>query len=275
MRSWTVVFLLVNLLVSSFFSSVRAAETIAVIGTGDMGNSLGPKLAEVGYRVIYGSRDPSREKVRELVERTAPDAMAKTQKEAAQSADIIILAVPWPPMEQVAQNLGDLDGKIVVDVSFPFEQGSDGYPQSTVETSSAEMIQAWNPGAKVVKWSLPTAHYIDEPQELRGRPSNLIAADDRESKETVAKLAYAIGQDPFDAGPLRMSRAVEAQVLLFMVPLYQRRIAHWENVTVRSSYWSCFWGDDWSGPVVDSDDLAEFPEHNQPLKQCSEYPSDR
>ena len=251
------------------------SKTVAVIGTGDMGDSLGPKLAELGYRIVYGSRDPSRDSVRELVKRTAANATALTQQEAAQSADIVLIAVGWPAMEQVAQNLGNLDGKIVIDVSFPFDQGPDGYPRSTVETSSAEMIQAWNPGAKVVKWGMPTAHYIDEPGELGHRPSNLIAADDRESKELVARIAYAIGQDPFDAGPLRMSRAIEAQTLLFMVPLYQRRTAHWENVTVRSSYWSCFWGKDWSGPVADADNLAEFPSDEQPLKECSEYPSGR
>lgn len=262
-------------LASPFVFSAEGPETVAVIGTGDMGNSLGPKLADIGYRVIYGSRDPSTERVQNLVKNTAPTAKATTQKEAAQSADIVLLAVPWPAMEQVAQNLGDLDGKIVIDVSFPFEQGPDGYPQSSVETSSAEMIQAWNPGAKVVKWSLPTAHYIDEPEKLGGRPSNLIAADDRKSKETVARIADAIGQDPFDAGPLRMSRAVEAQVLLFMVPLYQRRIAHWESMTIRSSYWSCFWEDDWSSAVVDAGNLAKFPEHDQALEDCSEYPADR
>ena len=223
MRHWIAVFLSITVLPISFVSAAEDAETVAVIGTGDMGNSLGPKLADIGYRIIYGSRDPLSERVQELVKNTASTAKAATQREAAQSADIVLLAVPWPAMEQVAQNLGDLDGKIVIDVSFPFEQGPDGYPQSSVETSSAEMIQAWNPGAKVVKWSLPTAYYIDDPQKLGYRPSNLIAADDRKSKETVARIAHAIGQDPFDAGPLRMSRAVEAQVLLFMVPLYQRR----------------------------------------------------
>lgn len=275
MRYWIAIFLSVMVLASPFVSSAEDAKTVAVIGTGDMGNSLGPKLASIGYRVVYGSRDPSTERVQMLVKNTAPTARAATQMEAAQSADIVLLAVPWPAMGQVARNLGNLDGKIVIDVSFPFEQGPDGYPQSTVETSSAEMIQAWNPGAMVVKWSLPTAHYIDEPQKLGYRPSNLIAGDDRRSKETVARIAHAIGQDPFDAGPLRMSRAVEAQVLLFMVPLYQRRAAHWESVTIRSSYWSCFWGDDWSSPVFDAGDLAKFPEHGQPLEECSEYPSDR
>ena len=275
MKFWTGIFMVVVLTTYSLESHAQSDKTVAIIGTGDVGDSLGPKLAEIGYRVVYGSRDPSRDSVQALVEKTGPDATAASQKAAAQSAGIVVIAVPWPAMEEVAQNLGNLDGKIVADVSFPFEQGPDGYPQSTVETSSAEMIQAWNPGAKVVKWSLPTAYYIDEPQELGHRPSNLIAADDRNSKEIVAKIAHAIGQDPFDAGPLRMSRAIEAQTLLFMVPLYQRRTASWENVTARTSYWSCFWGDDWSVPVADADDLAEFPEHGQPVKKCSEYPSER
>lgn len=269
------VFVFIVLLTWPLGSSANEAKTVAVIGTGDMGNSLGPKLANIGYHVVYGSRDPSRESIQVLIRKTDRNARATTPKEAAQSASIVLLAVGWPAMEQVAQSLGNLEGKIVIDVSFPFEQGPDGYPQSTVETSSAEMIQAWNPGARVVKWGMPTAYYIDEPQELGQRPSNLIAADDRESKEIVARIAYAIGQDPFDAGPLRMSRAIEAQTLLFMVPLYQRRTAHWENVTARSSYWSCFWRDDWSSPVFDADDLAQFPDHGQSLERCSEYPSDR
>ncbi len=246
---------------------------MAVIGTGDMGNSLGPKLAEIGYRVIYGSRDPTRESVRDLVERTGAGASATTQKEAAQAADIVLLAVPWPPMEQVAQNLGNLDGKIVIDVSFPFRQAEDGYPESMVETSSAEMIQGWNPGAKVVKWNLPTAYYIDEPLGLGQRPANWIAADDREAKEKVALMAAQIGQDPVDAGPLRLSRALESQVLLFMVPLYQRQKEGWESFIRRTSFWPCNWEDDWSEPVADSDNLAQFPEPETSPVPCSGQPS--
>ena len=247
-------------------------ETVAIIGTGDMGNSLGPKLAGIGYRIVYGSRNPERESVRSLVERTGGGATATTQMEAAQTAEIVLLAVPWPAMEQVAQNLGNLDGKIVIDVSFPFQQAEDGYPEMTVETSSAELIQAWNPGAKVVKWSLPTAHYIDHPDELIATPANWIAADDRAAKEKVARMAAGIGQDPIDAGPLRMSRALEAQVLLFMVPIYQGRSENWENVIQRSSFWKCHWQDDWSVPVYDAGNLAEFPEPDTPPRPCSDYP---
>lgn len=271
------VLILISAVLITLSPSLRAQdqETVAIIGTGDMGNTLGPKFAEIGYQVIYGSREPKRESVVELVKRTGAGASARTQKEAAGAADIVVLAVGWPAMEQVAQNLGNLDGKIVIDVSFPFEQGPDGYPQSMVATSSAEMIHGWNPGANVVKWSLPTAYYIDEPLALGQPTMNLIAADDRESKEKVAAIAAAIGQVPFDAGPLRMSGAVEAQVLLFMVPLYQRRTEHWENTASFSSYWSCIWQDDWSQPVSDADDLAEFPRRELPPTPCSEFPADR
>lgn len=272
MRKTSCVLLLLT--TAALAASVPAAgrETIAVIGTGDMGNSLGPKLAGIGHRIVYGSRDPGRESVRELVARTGGGASATTPREAAQAADIVLLAVPWPAMQQVAQSLGSLDGKVVIDVSFPFAQGEDGYPEMTVETSSAELIQGWNPGAKVVKWSLPTAHFIDFPEETGGRPANWIASDDRAGKELVANMAAEIGQDPIDAGPLRLSRAVEAQVLMFMVPIYQGRDEGWENLVHRTSFWPCHWGDDWSAPVYDADDLAQFPDTGEAPRPCSDYP---
>ena len=55
-----------NLFASMFLAAVSCAatcdaaetETVAVIGTGDMGDTLGPRFAGLGFRVIYGSRDP-------------------------------------------------------------------------------------------------------------------------------------------------------------------------------------------------------------------------
>ena len=51
--------------------SAQAAETVAIIGTGRVGGALGPRFAELGYTVVYGSRDPSKQDVQELVELTA------------------------------------------------------------------------------------------------------------------------------------------------------------------------------------------------------------
>ena len=91
--------------------SATERETVAIIGTGDMGDSIGPKLAEKGYRVIYGSRDPADASVRQLVALIGNNAQATTQQEAAQQADIVVLVVPWPAMEQVGGKAVGISGK--------------------------------------------------------------------------------------------------------------------------------------------------------------------
>lgn len=243
--------------------------TIAIIGTGDMGDSLGPRFAELGYPVVYGSRTPGSEKARNLVLQTGGNARVTTQMEAAQAGDIVVLAVIWPPMETVAQNLGSLDGKIVIDISMPVEQAEDGYYVSLVETSSAEMIQLWNPGARVVKAFATQASYvIDDPDVVGGPVTVPIASDDRDAKEQVARIVAAMGLDPVDAGPLRLSREIEALQRLYMVPLIQRRAAAWEPYFRRSYFWECIWIDEYSEPVSDANNLAEFPETQGPAKDC-------
>ena len=250
-------------------SAVEHKPVIAIIGTGDMGDSLGPRFVDLGYEVVYGSRDPEGEKAQGVVELTGGNTRATTQRDAAQAGDIVILAVPWPAMETVAQNLGPLDGKIVIDVSFPHEQGDDGYYVPMLETSSPEMIQQWNPGARVMKaFALQASYVIDDPGVVGGPVTIPIAADDREAKEQVARIIVEMGLDPVDAGPLRYSRELEAMQRLYGVPFFQRREAAWEFYFRRSSYWECIWQDDWSDPVVDAGDLADIPETQGPAKEC-------
>jgi hypothetical protein len=253
----------------SVADDARVKPTVGIIGTGDMGDSLGPRFAELGYSVVYGSRNPDSEKARNVVKLTGDDARVTTQKEAAQAGDIVVLAVPWPPMETVAQNLGSLDGKIVIDISMPVEQAEDGYLVSLVETSSAEMIQSWNPGARVVKAFATLGSYVvDNPAVVGGPVTVPIASDDRDAKEQVARIIAAMGLDPVDAGPLRLSREIEALQRLYMVPLIQRRTAAWEPYFRRSYFWECIWTDDYSDPVGDADDLAEMPDTQGPARPC-------
>jgi predicted dinucleotide-binding enzyme len=243
--------------------------TVAIIGTGDMGDSLGPRFAELGYAVVYGSRTPDSERSQKLVRRTGHNARITTQKDAAQAASIVVLAVPWPAMIKVAQNLGPLDGKIVIDISTAAKQADDGYFISVVKTSSAEMIQDWNPGARVVKaFAVQASYVVDDPAVMGGPVSVPIAADDPQAKETVAKIVLAMGMDPFDAGPLRYSREIEAFARLYMVPLLQRRTAAWEPYFRRSYFWECEWSDAYSDPVSDHDKLAEIPDSQGPVRPC-------
>jgi predicted dinucleotide-binding enzyme len=269
MRKFSISFLCVAAIfsaISSFAAESKSelkTETVAVIGTGDMGDSLGPRFAELGYRVVYGSRSHDSDRVKELVKSTGEHASAASPMQAAQDADIVLLLVPWPAMETVAQSLGDLDGKIIVDVSMPFKQGDDGYPLHLLETSSAEMIQDWNPGAKVVKaFATMGSQVIDDPMVEGGLVSIPVASDYRDAKEKVAKIITGMGLDPVDFGPLRMSRDIEIMQMIYMIPLVQNRAENWEFFFRRSTHYGCYLSGASTSeglvPPADADNLAVF-----------------
>ena len=48
-------------------ADVRAGADVSIIGTGGVGDSVGPSFAVLGYLVVYGSRNPDSEKAQNLV----------------------------------------------------------------------------------------------------------------------------------------------------------------------------------------------------------------
>ena len=227
---------------SSMTASAADKETIAIIGTGDLGDSFGARFAELGYIVIYGSRNPDGDKAQGVVASTGHGATVTTQRDAAAQADIIFLPINWPEMEMAARALGDLSGKIVVDPSDPWIQGEDGYPESQASPSSAELIQKWNPGARVVKaLGTMSSTVIDDPNSVGGPVTIPIASDYREASERIAQLTAELGLDPVDFGPLRMGRLIDAMQLVYMIPVLQRRDEEWEFYFRRNADWVCRW----------------------------------
>ena len=244
-------------------------ETIAVLGTGDMGDSFGPRFADLGYRVIYGSRSPHSERVVNLVNSTGHDASADTYADAAAAADIVLVAVASHTVEQIIDGLGELNGKVIIDLNWPPTRiADDGYEERLTDISIAERIQEMRPKAMVVKaFGTMASNVIDDPQVAGGPVTAPIASNHRQAKETVARLAAELGLDPVDAGPLRMARHLESLMMLYMIPHNQGRQEGWDFYFRRSNYWACntYSGgelDEAGPPVVDAGNLAEFP-HTQ------------
>lgn len=186
------------------------AERIAIIGTGNVGGALGQRFAELGHTIIYGSRDPTRADVRELVNASGRNASAATQREAAQQADIVVLAVPADIVEPLTSELGDLSGRIVIDPTNPRAIADDGLRDFPFHDSNAERIQALAPDAFVVKaFSTLGSYTMLDPSVAEGPVSVPIAGDDAGAKLAVAGLVSGIGLVPVDIGPLRYAHVLE------------------------------------------------------------------
>ena len=67
-----------GLLVTLVFAAPAFAETIAVIGTGNVGAALGSELALQGHTIVYGSRSPLGLKALDVAKKTEGNATTAT-----------------------------------------------------------------------------------------------------------------------------------------------------------------------------------------------------
>ena len=194
-----------------------SADTIAIIGTGSVAKALGPEFAALGHEIIYGSRDPTRDSVKELVARTGHGASATTPAEAASNASIVVMAVPGDAIEPVTRSLGDLSGKIIIDPTNAIGEDEDGFFKMMVSTSNAELIQGWAPDAYVVK-AFNTLNWrtMVDPDSAGGPVSIPLVGDSQEAKATVAALVTGMGLEPIDLGPVRYAHYVEGMLIVWI-----------------------------------------------------------
>lgn len=196
--------------------SPAGAETIAIIGTGNVAGALGPEFAAQGHTIIYGSREPSRGSVQELVGKTGSGTTATTPFAAAARADVVVLAVPGVLVGEITKGLGDLSGKIIIDPTNPLERKLLTMTHA-VATSNTEIIQEIAPDAHVVKafntlgWKI-----MIDPREAGGPVSVPLAGDSGKAKDFVSGLIEGMDLEPIDVGPLEHARWLEGMAILLI-----------------------------------------------------------
>lgn len=190
---------------------------IGILGSGLMGGKLGTIFARTGHDVVF-SYARRAEKLQQLARDAGGNARAGTPREAAESADALLLAVHWLRFDDVLQQAGDLSGKVLLTCSLPMSD--DNTELAVAHTSSgAEELAKKVPGSRVVAafQTVPSEVFFDvfeARHSNRARPSLVYCSDDDRGKTVAAALIRDTGFEPVDAGPLRIARYTEPFALL-------------------------------------------------------------
>jgi hypothetical protein len=180
---------------------------VAIIGTGNMGAGLASALVFAGHEVTIGARDLV--KAAALADKIGHGAVGGGIAAAAKLADIVFLALPFDAAAAAIKLAGDLNGKVLVDISNPV---SPDFKQLVIghTTSAAEEIQKLAPQARVVKaFNTIFAQLLDRVARQSKTLQVFVAGDDAAAKASVSALATSAGFEPVDAGPLSNSRFLE------------------------------------------------------------------
>ena len=159
--------------------------------------------------MVLGTRNVTDKATRDL----AADVGAElaSPAEAARSAELVVLALPWNVAEAAVKALGDLSGKIVVDCMNPL--GMIGGVLGLLlghTTSGGEIVAGWLQGARVVKTlNQVGAEIMANNANMPHRPVMFMAGDDAQAKALVATVLTDLGFEPLDAGDITKSRLLE------------------------------------------------------------------
>ena len=173
---------------------------IGVIGSGNIGGTIGELFAKAGPQGMYSDRDPALAKAQAS---RVPGTRAGTGEEAVAFADVILIAIPFGAWPAVAKHYGAaLKGKIVIDPTNP-NAARDGELAKTALTkpSTGEMVAEFLPGVKLVR-AFNTSSYANFAKEANRPAPKMgipVAASDAATLAIGTRLVNDVG---FDAVPV-------------------------------------------------------------------------
>ncbi|OGA67532.1 MAG: hypothetical protein A3G81_10180, partial [Betaproteobacteria bacterium RIFCSPLOWO2_12_FULL_65_14] len=179
---------------------------IGIVGSGNVGGTLGGVWAKAGHEVMFSSRNIEHDKT--LAARLEPNARAGTPRDAAAFGEVLLVSVPYRALPEVGKELaGLIKGKVVIDTCNP-SPSRDGEIATWAREKGAGLASAQLlPGARIVRafnaigyTRMGTAH------EQPGRIGMPIAGDDAQAIALASRLIRDIGYEPVLIGGLAMGK---------------------------------------------------------------------
>jgi predicted dinucleotide-binding enzyme len=196
-------------------------SSISIIGTGNMARTIGALAVAGGNTVEVMGRDQS--KAADLAKALGGSATTG-EWGAVPAGDIVIVALLYASVVPVVAHYGDaLAGKVIVEISNPFNSAADGLAHGEDTSIAQEVAKAAPASVSVVKAFNTIFRHVLE----KGRPVVFIAGDDAQAKAGVAAFIESLGLRPLDVGRLKMAYWLEGAGVVTM-GLARHGVGNWD-----------------------------------------------
>jgi predicted dinucleotide-binding enzyme len=183
---------------------------IGIIGAGRIGGNAASLFAKAGHEVkLSYSRDPAN--LETAASAIGARASVGSVADAVEFGEVLVFSVPWSNIDDVLEEAGDLEGKIVIDTTNQFAAG--GLEDLPDGKTAAQLNSERMPGARYVKaFNTLTAGFQGAAAGRSGdeRAAMFFCGDDDEAKEKVKQLIRGIGFAPIDVGGTADAAVMEA-----------------------------------------------------------------
>jgi 8-hydroxy-5-deazaflavin:NADPH oxidoreductase len=197
-------------------------SSISIIGTGNMARTIGALAVAGGNAVEIMGRDQS--KAVDLAKALGGGAAAGDWG-AVPAGHLVIVAVLFDGVVPVVAEYGDaLAGKVIVDISNPFNAEADGLAIPEDTSIAQEAAKAAPASASVFKaFNTVFRHVLEQSRPL----AVFIAGDDAQAKADLEKFIESLGLRPLDVGGLKMAHWLEGASLVEM-GLARHGVGNWD-----------------------------------------------
>lgn len=193
---------------------------IAILGTGNIGGTLGRKWAAAGHTVVFGAREPEAAKVQALLAEIGQGVTAVSLPAAIAQADVVLFAIPGRAVSETAAQWGSqLNGKILIDATNNVgQQPMNNLGVLRQAAPDSPLFRAFS----TLGWE-----NFAEPA-LDGQQVDLFYCGDRGEGHTavgataVAQLIHEIGLRPVYLGGVEQVELVDALTRLWFVLAFQQ-----------------------------------------------------
>lgn len=190
---------------------------VTIIGNGNMAKGIALRLINGGHEVVIHAKDKTKgDELVEQLKQASESVAVSLASVGSDVGEIVIIAIPYGEVGNIAKEYNGFEGKIVIDITNPVDFNTFKLIPEPGK-SGAEEIAKLLPASNVVKAFNTTLAGTLVAGKVEGKELDVfVASDDKDSKDKIIELIKTSGMRPIDVGSLSESRHLEGFGLIQM-----------------------------------------------------------